>query len=385
MTSSLCDEDAPAAERGRTRRFLILSASMGAGHDGVAVELARRLTEAGAEARVVDVLDLLPLGLGRALRGWYRWMMGTGPWLYELIYRRFFLSAGSPGAAPLAVLAARRLRRAGPCTEVVSTFHLAAQVTGLMRARGELAVPSTVLITDFAVHRLWLHPGNDRYLCLDPAVARVVTAVTGRPARHHAPVVRARFRRPQSVPSPLACGRDGARPVLVAAGAWGVGEVEQTARVLARSGRYAPIVLCGRNEELRARLAAAGLDALGWRADLPELMAGAYALIDNAAGLTCLEALAAGLPVVSHRPIPGHGRDGVRQMARAGLVPAARDSAELLAALDGLADPDRRARLRARAEALFAAPSAESLLLPRPEPAGTPHGGARRLGAGGLR
>ncbi|SEG92333.1 UDP-N-acetylglucosamine:LPS N-acetylglucosamine transferase [Thermomonospora echinospora] len=365
---------------------------MGAGHDGVAVELARRLAAAGAEARVVDVLDLLPLGLGRVLRGWYRWTVRACPWLYELIYRRFFLSARSPGAGPLAALAARRLRRAGPCTEVISTFHLAAQVTGLSRARGGLTVPSTVLITDFAVHRMWLHPGNDRYLCLDPAVTRAVSAATGRPARRYAPVVRPEFRRAAPVPARPVRGRDGTRPVLVAAGAWGVGEVEETARALAGSGRYMPIVLCGRNEALRDRLAGAGLDALGWRTDLPELMAAAYALVDNAAGLTCLEALAAGLPVVSHRPIAGHGRDGVRRMARAGLVPAARDTGELLAVLDGLADPDRRARLRARVAEVFAAPPVEDLLMPGLEPAGAPphgeagvpsHGEARRSSTGG--
>ncbi|MFF5260878.1 hypothetical protein ACFY4C_18215 [Actinomadura viridis] len=355
MPSSLRDEGGRAPHR--VRRFLILSASMGAGHDGVALELARRLAASGAEARVVDVLDLLPLGLGRALRGWYRRTMRARPWLYELIYQRFFLSR-SPGAAPLAVLASRRLRRAGTCTEVVSTFHLAAQITGRARARGELAVPSTVLITDFAVHRMWLHPGNDRYLCQDPHVARTVTALTGRPARVCAPVVRPAFHRP-AVPAPL----DGPRPVLVAAGAWGVGDVEETALALARSGRCTPVVLCGRNDALRAGLAASGLRALGWRADLRELMAAAYALIDNAAGLTCLEALAADLPVISHRPIAGHGRDGVRAMARAGLVPFARDTADLLAALDALADPAERARLRARADALFSAPEAEALLL----------------------
>ncbi|GLZ12924.1 hypothetical protein Acsp04_31590 [Actinomadura sp. NBRC 104425] len=360
--------------------MLIVSASMGAGHDGVAAELARRLAAAGGAAEVVDLLELLPLGLGGGLRRWYGWMMRSAPWLYALIYRVFFAPPpprrhrrACAWDSPLTVLAAARLRRlvAGRRPgEVVTTFHVAAQAAGRLRGRGLLAVPSTVLLTDFAVHRMWLHPGNDRYLCPSPATARRVTALTGRPAACCAPLTGPAFRRPPAARAAVRRVRErlGVRPddrlVLVSAGSWGVGEVAEAARVLAGSGRYLPVVLCGRNERLRRRLAAVrpGL-ALGWRDDLPALMADAYALVDNAAGLTCREAFAAGLPVVSYRPIPGHGRDGALAMARAGLSVHAGGPRDLLAALDRLADPAERARLVAAGAALFAAPSAEALLL----------------------
>ncbi|MFD2348606.1 hypothetical protein ACFSTC_03205 [Nonomuraea ferruginea] len=42
-----------------------------------------------------------------------------------------------------------------------------------------LPATSTVLVTDFAVHRLWLHPGNDRYLCPNPATIPRIAALTG--------------------------------------------------------------------------------------------------------------------------------------------------------------------------------------------------------------
>jgi UDP-N-acetylglucosamine:LPS N-acetylglucosamine transferase len=355
------------------RRVLILSASMGAGHDGVAVELARRLGVAGVEAEVADVLALLPLRLGAALRRWYGWMMRTAPWMYALIYRIFFTHGRAMPASPLTVLAAARLRRLllrRPADEVVSTFHLSAQAAGHLRGRGRLPVPSTVLLTDFAAHRLWLHPGNDRYLCSDPGTAADVTARTGRPAVCHAPVVRSEFRRGHGrreasartlTDSTRLAGGEANQTtiVLISAGSWGVGEVEQTARVLA--GRYRPVILCGRNERLRRSLRS--VPALGWRDDIPALMAGAYALVDNAAGLTCREAFAAGLPVISYRPIPGHGREGARAMARAGLSLYARGPGELLAALDRLAEGTERGRLTRRAAELFAAPSVEDLLI----------------------
>jgi UDP-N-acetylglucosamine:LPS N-acetylglucosamine transferase len=346
---------------------------MGAGHDAVAAELARRLTAAGDEAEVVDVLDLLAPWLGRALRGSYGWMMRDAPWLYAVIYRVFFASGLAPPVSPLTVLAAAGLRRfvlgSGRMPDgVVSTFHLAAQAAGHLRERGRLPVPSTVLVTDFAVHRLWLHPGNDRYLCPDAASARRA-AVTGRPVSCHAPLTRPEFHRPRADPARVRARlgtEPGDRLVLVSAGAWGVGGVEETALVLSRSGRYVPVVLCGRNDDLRRRLRLAGTGpVLGWRDDLPELMAVAHALVDNAAGLTCREAFAAGLPVVSHRPVPGHGRVGALAMARSGLSAYARTPAALLAVLDRLEDPRERARQVSRGAALFDSAPAEALVTGR--------------------
>ncbi|MFB4310608.1 hypothetical protein [Actinomadura sp. GTD37] len=338
---------------------------MGAGHDAVAAELARRMAVRDVEASVLDVLDLVPLRLGDGLRRMYEGMVRSAPWLYEGIYRSFFVSRRPPPASPLTALIASRLDariRELPPDAVVSTFHVAAQATGRLRDSGRLTVPSLVLVTDFAVHRLWLHAGNDRYLCPDERAARTVTERTGRPASGHAPVVRPEFRRRRGTGSAL---RDaaGARPddriVLISAGAWGVGRVVETAQGLAASGRYVPVVLCGRNERLRERVYG---PALGWRDDMAALMAGAYALIDNAAGLTCREAFACGLPVISYRPIPGHGRDGAAAMARAGVSCYARTPGELVEALDLLADgAARRSRAR-RAAALFDAVPAERVI-----------------------
>ncbi|MDA0637486.1 glycosyltransferase [Nonomuraea sp. MCN248] len=356
------------------RRLLIISAGMGAGHDAVAAELARRLARLGADVQVVDVLHLLPLRLGRLLRGSYHWMIRRAPWLYEVIYRVFFVAKRAPTVSPLTALAGSRLLRLvarRPPDEVISTFHVAAQVAGALRRRGRLAATSTVLVTDFAVHRLWLHPGNDRYLCPNPATVPRVAALTGRPVSAHAPVVRPAF---------LGCGgrtgaavraRIGAAPgdrlVLISSGSWGVGDIAETARIVARSGRYVPVVLCGRNAELRRRLAGlpAGL-VLGWQEDMPALMAQAHALVDNGAGLTCEEAFAAGLPVVSYRPIPGHGRDGALAMARAEVTVHAPDAAALVRALAQLEDVRRRERLVSRASALFHAEPAEAVLLSAP-------------------
>ncbi|MGV9562697.1 MGDG synthase family glycosyltransferase [Streptomyces sp. NPDC003480] len=346
------------------RRLLIVSASMGSGHDTVATELARRATQYGHHAQVVDVLGLLPYGLGPGLRGFYRSSVRHYPWAYAGLYRTFLRRGNGrrPSGVPLARLAAGRLRDLADRTGadvVVPVFHLAAQLTGHLRSRGLLAVPSAVLVIDFAVHRQWLHPGNDTYLCLTDEAAREVRQDIAVPAEAPGAVVAPAF----LAPAPGAARWSGwftrhgpgRPPVLLSAGAWGVGShLAATAALLAGHG-YLPVVLCGRNARLRSGLAGVpGTVALGWVSDMPGLLGAARALVDNAAGQTAIQALAAGLPVVGYRPLPGHGADGVRRMAALGLSELAADGAGLLGSLGRLASagPEREGRI-AQGRTLF--------------------------------
>jgi UDP-N-acetylglucosamine:LPS N-acetylglucosamine transferase len=252
-----------------------------------------------------------------------------------------------------------------PCA-VVSTFHLGAQVVGRMRQRGSAARAERSSDHEPAAHRLWLHPGTDLFLCPYPWVAAAARARTGCPACAPGPVIDecfgrpadpARGRRSMAVPA----GQDA---VLISAGSWGVGAAAITADWLAQLEGVCPVVLCGRNEELRARIARLPqCRALGWREDLPDLFAGSTVLVDQSGGATCAEAFAARLPVVTHRPLPGHGRLGVRALATAGLVTAALDGPALLDAVRGLSrlGPDRAAQV-ARAAAVFVEEPTEVLV-----------------------
>jgi processive 1,2-diacylglycerol beta-glucosyltransferase len=122
--------------------------------------------------------------------------------------------------------------------------------------------------------------------------------------------------------------------ILLATGSLGMGDVPNVVRSLSSSGVGEVVVLCGRNERLRKQLSAEpGVHALGWRNDVPELMAAADVLIHNAGGLSLTEALTAGLPAVTYRPIPGHGIANSQILADAGLAPWPRDEAELVDAI----------------------------------------------------
>lgn len=334
------------------RRYLILSADMGSGHNAVAGVLAARLEQMGEETVQTDVLQLLPAGIGGGLRTAYRAVIERLPALYAGVYGLFFRRGRvpRPGSAPLAALAEDQLLelvRRHQADVVVSVFHLAAQAAGRLRARGALPVPSAVVMTEFEAHRQWLHPGNDLYLCHTEEIAAGIRHAIGCPAVGNGPLVDATFVEAGTLVSPAGVERwrrrlapDGRPLVLLSTGAWGIGSsLARTAALLDRAG-YAPVVLCGKNERLRRRLCGIPqATALGWVEDMPGLMRTARALIDNAAGQTAMEALATGLPVIGYRPVPGHGADGVRLMAGLGLSDYARDDGELLGSLRRLTVP----------------------------------------------
>lgn len=318
---------------------------MGAGHDGAARELARRLEARGHTAQVVDFLDSAPLGIGTLVRVCYELQLRLAPWAYEATYRLWYLLPilVHPCVSFVTFLTRRRLLswiEEFEADVVVTTYPLASLTLGRARRQGRLRVPAVTFVTDFAVHPLWVHPGTDLNLCVHPASAKAASRRTGRTSLAPGPLVPAHFAA-AGRPARRAVARAtlGATPdqrlVLVVAGSWGVGEVEKTFDSLLRSDRYTPVVVCGRNERLRARLESRGAGiVIGWTDEMPTLMAASDVLVQNAGGLTCMEAFAAGLPVVSYRPIPGHGRENAIEMDRAGVAVFATHPEDLERALD---------------------------------------------------
>jgi UDP-N-acetylglucosamine:LPS N-acetylglucosamine transferase len=335
------------------RRYLILTAGMGDGHLQVAAELRRRLIQRGGAAEVVDILRVLPFHLGPLLRGSYSAVLRHTPWVYEAIYRKFFVPrrAAAMRPDPLVTVSAPAIRRLIEQYRpdiVVSTFHLCGQITGRLRETGQLSVPAVVVINELVAHQMWTHPGNDAFICLHPSIADEVTVRTAGPAFAAAPAVRPEFTAPADAAAArrdvrAQLGIDPDAPVaLVSAGAWGSGDIVETVAAIA-AAEHVTVVLCGRNESLRCRLSrgarAGEVRALGWRDDLPDVMRASDVLVENAGGQTAMEALAIGLPVLTFRPLPGHGQDDARVMFELGLSSFANDSTELLSLIDELAAP----------------------------------------------
>lgn len=323
-------------------RVLVVSGSVGAGHDGAASELAARLRAAGVEVDVRDFLTALP--------GWAAWVLGGGyaaslarfPVLFGLLFAR----AQHRGAVW------RSMRwiadRGGPCVArwvatggyavVVSTYPISTQCLGSLRARGACAVPVVTYVTDPAAHVAWVHPAVDRHLTVTDATARQGERDHELPFTAAGPLVARRFAEPVPAGAVEELARElgltGDRPVaLLVGGSLGLGDLHRAVADVAAAG-VRPVVLCGRNEDLRRRIAAVpGAVPLGWRDDVHLLLHVVDVLVHNAGGMSFTEALVSGVPAVTYREITGHGRANARLLDSAGLSPWVRRRSELGPAL----------------------------------------------------
>lgn len=335
-TADLCSPSAPRRTPTGKGRIVIISASIGAGHDGAATELAGRLEDLGFTVDRCDFLDLLPGRIGRLVRAGYRRLLALAPSGYQRIYAATERRRPGPLTRPLLRSAEHALLRSLPpdTTAVVATYPAAGQVLGTLRHQERLRIPAITYLTDFSVHALWVASGVDLHLAVheipaDQAREQGATAVTVT-----GPVVDRRFS--PSTGSQRRAARDrfglpaNASLALLVAGSWGVGPVRQAAAEIRDSGGAVPVVVCGRNQALAKQLRADGIEhAFGWTDDMPGLMHACDVLVQNAGGLTSLEAFACGLPVVSYRCIPGHGQTNAAALHEAGLAPWIRDPAHL--------------------------------------------------------
>ncbi|HET6504497.1 MAG TPA: glycosyltransferase [Amycolatopsis sp.] len=318
-------------------RIVIVSARVGAGHDGAARELARRFRDRGHQVDVFDFLDLLPGRIGRSLCGFYHQQLEVAPRSWDWALSVLGTSVVSTAARRFATLAAGRLTEIldSRVTLTISTYPLATHAFAHLKAKKVLSAPLTVYLTDPSVHRLCISPLADLTVAPNKISASQAQRLGARRTVVASPLVSPEFR-PLSSPAERArlrsiFGLPAEEPLaLVVSGSWGIGDVEPTARDIRASGQATPVVVCGRNETLRARLGAGGYrHVFGWVDAMPALMRACDVVVQNAGGLSTSEALASGLPVLTYRCLPGHGRANASVLDADGTVPWIRSPDDL--------------------------------------------------------
>jgi UDP-N-acetylglucosamine:LPS N-acetylglucosamine transferase len=320
--------------------LLIVSASMGAGHDAAAAALAAQAEADGVETRTVDLLSMPKLHQGDALRAFYHGMIAVAPGLYDWAMRTWLVhpglfefitrNGGRSSEQPLLDVVAEFRADA-----VVAVYNLAAQVLGRLRTEGRLTVPAATYVTDPGAHPYWIWPGVDLHLAPMPDTAAALEDMGADVVKPVAPLIAAKYLEPFD----RAAARErwhldeAARVVLVNGGSWGVGEIVAAAKRLTEAVDVVQ-VLTGRSTRLATKLA--GIErvrAVPWTPDVAGLLAAADVVVDNAGGTTCWEALAMGKPTVVYRPIAGHGRLNAVVLERTGLATCATTDDRLLEAV----------------------------------------------------
>ena len=350
----MSDTDAAIVQLRGAGRALILSGSIGKGHDVVAEACAAALAEAGCGSAVVDCMALLGGAGSKAGDLFFRGLLGI-PGAYDAFHFGH-LRQGSRLSTLLDSTAARKL--VGPVRRLISEHRaelvLSVFPTGAAavdRLKPEFpGLRSVVYCTDACPHRLWVHPGTDMFLVTAeesaafvnyhrPGAPVAVVPAAARPAFHRAPT-KAQAR------SELGLPRHG-RVVLLMAGSWGLAPLDSIAAALSGEGMHV-LAVAGTNGKLERRLA--DLDrrdprvaSFGFTDRIPELMSAAD-LVITTAGDTCTEARVVGRPMLLLDTVPGHGRENIQLELTRGQAWATAAHPEVVAAaarrvLDGAVAP----------------------------------------------
>jgi UDP-N-acetylglucosamine:LPS N-acetylglucosamine transferase len=354
---------------------LILTASVGEGHDLPARTLAQQLRTEHPDVEVATE-DVMP-AMGRAVAlvsedaatvVFYRFL-----WLWDLAFW-FFSRLGVTrrlSQALLTRLAAPGLLRLVESHDpdiVVSVYPQSTEVLGRMRAKGRMRVPIVAAITDLAGLNYWATPGADLHLITHPESVEEVRRIAGRDARVQCVhgLTAPEFLLPRE---PAAARRALGLPetggiVVVSGGGWGVGDVGgMVEQALSVEDVAKVVALCGRNEELVARLRErfAGEPRVrveGFTDRMPDWLAAADVLVHSTGGLTVLEALMSGCHPISFGWGRGHVRLHNEAFRRFGLAEVAASDAQLRAAIE-----QALRRGRPEADGFSSLPSAAAAVL----------------------
>jgi processive 1,2-diacylglycerol beta-glucosyltransferase len=338
-------------------RVLILTASIGEGHDRPAQALAAQLRRERPSTEVLIEDGLAPMG------SLLRHINESGPrviyyrlrWLFDVeyaLFSRFWPTrrAGQALLGPVGGPGLERFVRSLDPDVVVSTYPVTTEVLGWLRRRGRLAAPACSAVTDLAGLRYWAAAGIDLHLITHPESLAEVRRIAGqatevRCVRGLSDAAFEQPRAPQDARRALDLPATG-KVVLVSGGGWGVGDLEQAVEVALRLPELSTVVcLCGRNQALRARLRNTFADEArvrleGFTDEMSEWLAAGDALVHSTAGLTVQEAQVRGCPVISYGWGRGHIRLSNRAYRRFGLADVVESPRRLESALrEALARP----------------------------------------------
>jgi processive 1,2-diacylglycerol beta-glucosyltransferase len=356
-------------------RVLLLSATSGAGHVRAAQALEKAFLARGdCAVEHIDALQYVSKLFHRVYDKAYISMVRRAPELMGVLYTR----TDQPWQHPRRRLALDRLNT-GPMIRLlkrtqpdlcVATHFLPAEIIAWLVAKGKLRARNAIVVTDYDVHAMWLCRTVDRYyVAIDEAaeylakigVPREKLRVTGIPIDplFAVPLSRVEARKKLGLDSE-------ATIILISAGGYGIGPVEQLVKdLLALQKPWQIVAIAGKSEKTRKRLEdlakSAGklssgsprLFPVGFTTEMDKYMAAADLLVGKAGGLTTSEALARGLPMALIEPIPGQEERNADHLLEAGAaircnnLPAA--AWKISALLD---DPARLNRMRDAARKL---------------------------------
>ncbi|MBX9725169.1 MAG: glycosyltransferase [Candidatus Obscuribacterales bacterium] len=324
------------------KRILILSASVGTGHNSAAraIEHAIQLTDSEAVVRHEDALEFANPAFRNLMKEGYNDLANKIPevlgFAYEYTERSW--STDIHGVAFERWNSADLIKLATSFKPdiVVCTHPLPADMISWLICKRRLWAQHAVVLTDFDLHTIWLCHHYSRYFvaidetkeCLaNTGYDRQNIVVSGIPIE---PIFaqtkdKKEMRKLHLLDADSTC-------ILISAGGLGIGPVAEqiVPALMGLDGKNQILAVCGRNEELKQKLDSYAqqlpvntqnsLKVIGFTTQMDELMSAADLILGKPGGITVSEALSKGLPFVIINPIPGqeeHNSDHLLEVGAA--------------------------------------------------------------------
>lgn len=326
--------------------ILIVSASIGEGHNQAAKAIRDELClkYPGYAVTIVDFMDGDNLNLNVLIKETYLKMIDVFPDMYDFLYRSSqTLKQGSKVQNILARILKRsmlRLVKQYNPDMILFTHPFPCGAAAYLRRAGQLHIPLVGVITDFAVHRLWVYNEVDLYFVAENKLKDVLIQENIDEQRiliSGIPVTRS-FR--QTISHGHArrdLGIVGEVPtILLMGGGLGLGALKETVRSLERIPKPLEIIVTtGSNKVLYkyikqlAENSKHKIHLFSFTDNIAVLMAAADFLITKSGALTCSEALTKELPMLFYRPLPGQEEANAAFLTSQGVGMWAKNVTEL--------------------------------------------------------
>ena len=319
-------------------KVLLLYASAGAGHKRAAEALSVAFRMSGAETTAQDILDFTPAIFRKTYAEGYLQVVRSAPELWGYMYAHSDHKVQKPwekklraGFNKLNTLPFLRSYESLDPDIVVCTHFMPLEILTTRQDRKPGRAPVFCVVTDFAVHSLWV--------CSNVACYYVATDEARRQLlRRSQPADRIEV---MGIPVDPVFGRSetqrdarrrlgldaGLPAVLVISGGFGVGPTADLLLSFQDSRSDCQIiVVAGRNETMKGEAEAAArklpmpVKVYGFVNNVHELMDAADVIVSKPGGLTSSEVLAKGKPLVIVDPIPGQEQRNCEYLLESGAA-----------------------------------------------------------------
>ncbi|WP_342492988.1 diglucosyl diacylglycerol synthase [Bacillus sp. FSL W7-1346] len=304
------------------KKILILTANYGNGHMQVAKTLYDECKSQGFEHVIVSNLyqESNPI-VSEVTQYLYLKSFSIGKQFYRLFYygvdkiynkRKFniYLKMGNKRLDELIQLHNPDI--------IIITFPMI--VVPEYRNKTGKVIPTFNVMTDFCLHKIWVHENIDRYYVATDYVKQKLVEIGTHPSDVKVTGIPIRPQFEVDVPKSIIYKKYGLssdkKVLLIMAGAHGVlKNVKELCEALLLDSEVQIVVVCGKNAALKQSLSELEqahpnqLKALGYVEQIDELFRVTDCMITKPGGITLTEATAIGVPVILYKPVPGQEKE----------------------------------------------------------------------------